>query len=282
MKLFYFNRRPNFGDELNISLLQDYFNYHVEYAEPENAELVFIGSLLESFLTKQSKSFKDKVKELVKGRNTPLVILGTGLIREPDYIPQFFKRKVKVLSLRGEFTKGRMEGILNRKFNSLPLGDPGLLSSELVINRTKKKKKYKLGIIPHYVDKNNDKVITLHNSNSNSKIIDIQQSPSSFLNELIQCDLILSSAMHGLIAADSLGIPNMRLILSDKIVGGNYKYNDYYSVFGMDDHPALDLSSSEAMIKTSLLDEIYNNYKVNQRIVDQIKTNLIKLIGTIK
>ena len=40
--------------------------------------------------------------------------------------------------------------------------------------------------------------------------------------------------MHGLIAADALGIPNARIRVADRITGGDYKFRDYYSVFGVD------------------------------------------------
>ena len=42
--------------------------------------------------------------------------------------------------------------------------------------------------------------------------------------------------MYGLIVADVLYIPNVRMILSDKISGGDYKFNDYYSAFGLNEH----------------------------------------------
>ena len=37
--------------------------------------------------------------------------------------------------------------------------------------------------------------------------------------------------MHGLIAADSLGIPNQWFALSEQVIGNGYKFADYYSVF---------------------------------------------------
>ena len=61
-----------------------------------------------------------------------------------------------------------------------------------------------------------------------------------FLKQLNACDVVLSSAMHGLIAADSLGIPNAWMRLSDRLTGGDWKFRDYYSVFGVEP-TALDL-----------------------------------------
>ena len=79
----------------------------------------------------------------------------------------------------------------------------------------------------------------------NAKIIDIQQQPLEFLQEIAECRAIISSALHGIIAADSLGIPNIRMICGDKIIGGDWKYNDYYSVFGVEEHNRINLSLQE-------------------------------------
>ncbi len=40
--------------------------------------------------------------------------------------------------------------------------------------------------------------------------------------------------LHGLILADAYNIPSLRFTLSDKIIGGDFKYQDYYSGVGID------------------------------------------------
>jgi pyruvyltransferase len=45
--------------------------------------------------------------------------------------------------------------------------------------------------------------------------------------QVSSCRYIFSSALHGLICADAYGVPNTRLVLSDKIVGGDFKFHDY-------------------------------------------------------
>ena len=49
--------------------------------------------------------------------------------------------------------------------------------------------------------------------------------------QLSKCKRVISSSLHDLILADSLVIPNIRIILSNKIYGGNFKFNDYYSSY---------------------------------------------------
>ena len=49
----------------------------------------------------------------------------------------------------------------------------------------------------------------------------------------MKCKSVLSSGLHALIISDSLGIPNMRMVVSDKIIGGDYKFRDYYSSYSL-------------------------------------------------
>ena len=60
------------------------------------------------------------------------------------------------------------------------------------------------------------------------------------LYQNLSCEAIISSALHGLIAADSFFFPNRWIKLSDNLMGGDFKFNDYYSVYDIDIQP-LDL-----------------------------------------
>ena len=74
------------------------------------------------------------------------------------------------------------------------------------------------------------------------KFLDIFDGVESFISQLTECQFILSSSLHGLIMADSFGIPNQWMVLSDKVEGKNFKFYDYYSVFDM---PAPDFVTLE-------------------------------------
>ena len=157
-----------------------------------------------------------------------------------------------------------MRKITGRKLDNAAIGDPGLLAARLV-DIQGVKKKYALGIIPHYVDKNSPLLSKI--KIENARLIDIQQNPADFLAKIAECENVISSAMHGLIAADSLGIPNIRMILSDKIVGGDYKYDDYYSAFGIIKHAKIDLRGIPAFDD---LDFIRKSYRIRPEMVERI------------
>ena len=118
------------------------------------------------------------------------------------------------------------------------------------------KKEYNLCIIPHYIDQNN-KILKKLKIN-NSKILDIKNI-KNFMYQLSKCKRVISSSLHGLILADSLVIPNIRIILSNKIYGGNFKFNDYYSSYDLKPQKYFDLRKYSFTEKDLLyIDKNYN------------------------
>ena len=168
---------------------------------------------------------------------------------------------------RSKYTKELLEKMTHKKYD-IPLGDPGLLCSKIYSNEGIEKE-YDWGIIPHYIDKNNENLKKLQLSNS--IILDITEQPEVFLSKLVKCKKVISSAMHGLIAADSYCIPSIRMILSDKIVGGDFKYNDYYSAFDISIHNKIDLRTTNGIIKDLSID-----YQITPEKVQKIQNDLIK------
>ena len=134
---------------------------------------------------------------------------------------------MKILALRGKHTQKQVENILKRKIN-VTLADGGLLASKL-LDLSKIEKKYKVGIIPHYVDFKFD--LSKNVGLENYRVIDVTKNPMFVLSEIAQCEVILSSSLHGLIIADSFNIPNKWVKMSDNLFGGDYKFRDYYSIY---------------------------------------------------
>lgn len=200
-KLYYFGgkKSKNAGDIFNVDLMKYFGIKYKRTKKFKNANLVCVGSNLD-YLNIKSK--------------TKITIAGGGFIFPPQKNEKL-SREVEVLALRGNFAKTRMERLLNTTLNDCVLADPGLLVSKIYPQSVDKK--YKLGIIPHYFDKNmvNFERVKL----DNFLVIDIQQDVKDVVKQICQCECILSSSLHGLIFSDSYNIPNRQLILSDKLAG---------------------------------------------------------------
>ncbi|MDR3152153.1 MAG: polysaccharide pyruvyl transferase family protein [Bifidobacteriaceae bacterium] len=212
----------NFGDILTSKLIEKYFHKLVKHAPPLYSELAGAGSMLERLICQ-------------KQTNKPFV-WGSGFIL--DDISEIDYNSAKFALLRGKLTLSRIKNIpreKNGKKREIPLGDPGLIVDKLVPKINYKdigsdKKSKKIGIVPH-ASEINLPVIKLLEKNEDIEIINPVGEVEEVVKKISQCKFILSSSLHGLITADSYQIPNLHLLISDRLHGGIYKFQDYYSVF---------------------------------------------------
>tara|TARA_R110000823_G_scaffold106974_1_gene225599 strand:+ start:1064 stop:1885 length:822 start_codon:yes stop_codon:yes gene_type:complete len=130
----------------------------------------------------------------------------------------------KIHAVRGPLTR---KGYIKWGVNCPEIyGDPALLYPRFY--KPDVKKEYKYGIIPHFYHKNHSWV-TRFKDDPQINIIDVQDPiVNNFVDEINKCEIILSSALHGIICADSYGIPSYFIDLTDKETPVNYfKLNDY-------------------------------------------------------
>jgi len=204
-KVYFWRRLPNFGDELNWFLMRQ-LDVDADWGAPADADLVMVGSILE---------------HLPKGWSG--TVCGIGQLREETRADL---SNARVLALRGKLTAERVKGLPTH--TKVVLGDPGLLVSKFVPQPVAK---YELGIVPHWSDK------TLAKRFPHGHLIDPQQPPDQVIAEIARCKRVISSSLHGLIVADSYGIPRQAEIFPQAVQeGGDFKFRDYASVFGTHPH----------------------------------------------
>lgn len=276
--LYFVSNSSNFGDAINPFIFNKVLGLNVSHASEYNSNIFGIGSILQkAYIYNKNNKFlrniwrnKKKYLNYFYNNNTNLFVFGSGFI--DDFSGNLIKyKKIKYLAIRGKKSLSIVES-LHGKLNYNPVtGDPGLLVEKLI--QKPKKKKYEIGFIPHYIDQNtlSTKLIL---KDRKIKYINICDEPLTVLNQIAECETIISSALHGLIAADSLGIPNKWIKLSDKLMGNDFKFNDYYSVFNLSLSP-LNLSCIDNFIidKNKILD----SYNIDQLKVEKIKKSLIDI-----
>ena len=265
LRLFYFNQRKNFGDALNVDFFEK-FGIPLVFSKPKNCRMVSIGSLLDCFFTPKYKIFK-----ILRGRlSAPVLVWGTGFIYQNDRNRALFRR-LDVRAVRGYKTLERLKSYSGvRVAENAAVGDPGLLVSKIFDVGTVQKK-YKLGVVPHYADKESPFLAGI--KVSDSIVLDIEQPTEAFVRSLAECEVVISSSMHGLVAADSLGIPNIRMVLSDNLTGGDYKFEDYYSAFGLTNHKKVDLRTCE--FTDADVDWLKQDYPITRQQVEIICQKLM-------
>ncbi len=198
---FWWSGVKNFGDSLTPELFSKFGKTAIN-TKAEKASYVGVGSILHLLPKTYSGT-----------------ILGSGCIRNENYALKY----AKFAFVRGEFTKKAL-----CLPSSTETGDLGLLAPHLLTSRDIKR--FDIGLIPHYVDKKHEWIRQATDYlGSKGTLIDVQASAEDVINQIHQCDFIISSSLHGLIVADALGIPNIWLKLSDKVSGGRFKFDDYNS-----------------------------------------------------
>lgn len=224
----------NFGDELTREIVEEIFGYRSELTSIEECELIGVGSILE-VATKRKNS------------NT-IHVWGSGFIKPKE--SEFGADNLDNLvfhAVRGEKTRERIG-------KRVPLGDPGLLAN--VVYPRSKERFDKVGVVVHYIDANLPIVAELR-KDPRFMVINPLDTPRNVALKITRCKQILSSSLHGLIFADSFGVPNMHIKLSDRLTGKDYKFEDYYSALGRK-HVAADITR---ILDDAYLEEIRVNYK---------------------
>lgn len=198
---------------------------------------------------------------MIRESNSNTIVWGSGIIKKQDNIKGgIFK------AVRGQMTINRL-----RQLNMVApiiVGDPAILLP--LIYKPQIKKKYKYGIIPHYVDfedisndiKFKDDVFIV-----NLLTKDIE----NVIDEILACEYIISSSLHGIIVANVYQIPTVWLRYSDKLSGDDIKFHDYYS--------SVNCLNASFIDKSRFVNGIFETFDFllpNQKVFDKIQIDLLE------
>ncbi len=234
----------NWGDAINPAL--------VEFISGASVQSVDIDAraLLPLPRDPQGDTLYAVVGSIVHHADSQTIIWGAGL-QSAGISP---KQPPKgVFAVRGPLTAAelRKQGIDCPEV----FGDPVLLLPRYY--RPEGRKRYRLGIIPHFSDQSNGKMARYEDTDE-VKIIDIRGGLWSTVNAVCECEHIVSTSLHGLILADAYGVPNAWAKLGDDIPGGTFKFNDYYRAIGAGDSlPTVSLTETvDQLCRASLKREV--------------------------
>lgn len=228
---YYSTHHPNLGDIVNPLLAETVFRCPTYHVDSRWALLFGIGSVLGKVF-----AWRFALGRRLSGRSYPAAVIWTSGFLDPPAASQVPFRKLDVRALRGRRSREILEQRTGRKF-AVPLGDGGLLLDELLPERPDRT--IAVGLIPHYRELASPELEAVRRRLPGAEIISPLGDPIDILRRIAACESILSSSLHGLIAADAFGIPNRHLLLPDS-GRSRFKYEDYYSVFGLDDTPVTD------------------------------------------
>lgn len=239
INITWWGNNGNWGDELNKALCEKISNKKVNKINLNENNSTFryycIGSVLQ---TVSSSNYE---------------VWGTGFMHNNSSVK--FKPN-KVHAVRGPLTQ---ELLLKQNIECPNIyGDPALLYP--MFYKPNVIKKYRYGIIPHYVDYNHEWVQKFK-LNKEVKIINIKNwNINEFVDEINECEIILSSSLHGIICADSYGIPSYWIELSDRVLGNGFKFFDYFKSVKRDNDEPIKPKFSDRIIDFS---SAFHKYKID-------------------
>lgn len=206
---WYWQGKPNFGDLLTPYFLKR-FCHEQEYRiskEKRIPQVLGCGSIMSA-------------------AHPQTILYGCG-IRD-----QYQKVEGGIVQfVRGPLTRKRL---LDLGYSCPPsYGDLGMLLPHYYQGSKTKletKKRYLLGILPHYIHYVQAKEYFQEDIQSGTVTVIRLMHPDIevTIDHMLQCDYLVSSSLHGLIVADAYNIPNKWIYFDDRITGDNTKYYDYF------------------------------------------------------
>lgn len=255
-----FNNSKNFGDAVNKRFWNELTEKKIHY-QSKRTHYITTGSIM--------NYVDDKT-----------IILGTGFISEKSnlggtsFISETNKKRCtpkKVISVRGPESRKKLLNFgISCKKN---YGDP-LILMPCIYNKKKNIDKNIVGIIPHYIDKNNSNcellIEKLKESGFEVNIIDIdvEDNYEKLIDEINSCKYIISSSLHGIIMGIVYQKKTIFVQFSTNVFGGTFKFQDFFG--------SITINYKNTNIYDKALLE--NVIPVNYQTLQNLGTNLISLI----
>lgn len=157
--------------------------------------------------------------------DTPVRVLGGGLINGNA---RTYSPTARIEGVRGFLT----QSVIERDSKRVPevIGDPGMLLPRISPLPPCAKRK-PLGFIIHDVDREE---FAEHYPQHVDDIVDNYAPRDEFVAQLAGYDAVVSTSLHGCVFAHAYGVPVAPFILTDRVFGGDFKFRDHYSAFGLD------------------------------------------------
>jgi pyruvyltransferase len=224
--LTFYDYNRNWGDALNRVLVR-----HISGREPVAVQDVYaLGN----------RPVYSVIGSILGNSNLPNIeVWGSGFIGADR---TFLKAPKRIHAVRGPLTRQ----LVLKQGLACPAvyGDPALLYPRYYAPSVEKE--YDLGIVAHYMDRDSP-WLNRTARDANALIVDVFSGVHEFVDQLCRCRHIASSSLHGLIAADAYGIPFTWISLSKRLVGGSFKFRDYFLSTGRENVECLEISTDASV-----------------------------------
>lgn len=245
--LHWYRQERNFGDELSPVVCARYLGGGIAlpWGARRQADLLGIGSVVDAALLHEPCAFPKSLSVALRRffnvrLKRPVRIWGSGLMapvgRESG---RTLFRRAEVFALRGRRTAAELErlGVLSEPVCKA-FGDPAILAPEFFPRVVASGRG--TAFVPHVSLWTGGGIETFRREHPEIRLIDPRRSPEAVIGDILTCDGIYSSSLHGLIVADAFGVPNAWIRMRHPHLSADdsdFKFLDYYSAFGESRRP---------------------------------------------
>jgi pyruvyltransferase len=227
---------PNFGDALTPWLIRRITGQYPRFVPPDDpCDKYFVtGSIVE--YTRAS-----------------CTVWGSGIMTRHDLISP----AAEFLAVRGPLTRAR--AMQCGAFCPEVYGDPALLLPRLY--RPAVEQRQGMGLVAHFSDK--PRLAASLRAVKGLKLVDIQAPIESVIDQIVSCEFVASSSLHGLVASHAYGVPAVRVMFRPLPSGDGVKFDDYFLSIGQEpplavpleyDHVDLGILAHHAVLPSMRLD----------------------------
>ena len=230
-------RHENWGDDINYHFLREISQRPILIYNRLSLAMRFklknylvIGSTIDMCSTKNTE------------------VWGAGII---DEVKPLTIKPQRVHAVRGPLTRKKLleQGVECPEV----YGDPALLISRHYMPNVKKK--YSIGFIPHRSNLDTIENFTVDGTPLSRRndilVIDLTNYDkwTDIIDQICSCENIISSSLHGLIMAEAYKIPNVWIEFGKPLIGGHFKFHDFFLSMGRDRETSYLIESQELSIK---------------------------------
>lgn len=252
-KKFIFKEKENYGDLLSKYLVEKISGKVVSWVHPKKQPWY-----------KWNKSNFLAIGSIIHHASKDSVVWGSGII---DKIQPVLKADFR--AVRGPQTR---KFLIEKGFECPNVyGDPALLLPKYY--HPEVQKRFKIGIIPHYHDF--EFVSNIYKMENDIQVIDLMtDNIEKVTQKILQCEITISSSLHGLIVSHAFEIPSLWVKFSDKIFGDGIKYRDYLESVGIPYYNAVSMERKFTSLEIESLFEKYQTF-VEKETLAVIQTELL-------
>ena len=248
IRLYYWDY-PNFGDQLSRYLIEKITGKPVVYSPPpfDNITLLAVGSLIDPSVLRKNVVIwgTGTLQTTILDRPSLKLFPVNRLIRQIKDLVQ--TAQPRICAVRGPRTRD----ILQNRGLYCPnvFGDPAILLPKYYMPR-KKLTRNPIGLILHHTQHLTREQLAFC-ANIGIRTISIFRKKNNeienFIEEVCACERVFSSSLHGLIVAQTYGIPAQWIRLKNNSIHADdwHKFEDYFLGACQEPQKALDIDLSD-------------------------------------